>query len=89
MNKPLILGTLAVAMLAGAAAPAVADGWRRGWHGHRHWGPPPRVYHAPRPRVYYAPPPPVYYAPPPVVYAPPPVYYAPPSVSLGINIPLR
>jgi hypothetical protein len=88
--RTMVLGGVALATLAiAAAAPAHADWrYRHGPHGWvRFWGPAVVV----GPPAYYAPPP-VYYAPPPVYYAPPPVVYAPPVVvapSFGIGIHIR
>lgn len=93
----LALGTL---MVASAATPALADGWRHErWEHHRHWREhyrpwrPPVVVYGGAPAYYYRPaPPPVVYAPP-AYYAPPPVYYAPrvysPGISVGIGFNLR
>ena len=94
MLRKTAIALAAGALLAGAAAPAHAQWYGRGYY------PAPR-YYAPgaglalgtiaglgigaalgsayaAPRYYAPPPPVVYYAPPPAYEAPPPVYYAPP-----------
>jgi hypothetical protein len=94
------LALVAFPLLALAATPAQADGWKHRHHGHHH-GHGHHKHHwkghghghrsagivfwsAPVYRPYY--PPPVVYAPPPrVVYAPAPVVYAPPVAAVPMR----